>query len=334
MVNPFPPSTYWGLAIGLYLFLGGLAGGAYVTGAVADVLSDREADRRAAHRTTARWGMVLAVAAIAIGGLLLLSHLGKPLNVLYFWLFTNLNSWMTIGVWVILVFTGLAAIQGLWMGFGEDDGFGVDVGFVDRLADLTRPSERVRRAVLGVGAVIGLVLIVYTALLLSAAGAIVPLWNRTWLPLLFLASGLSIGIASAVGITTVTVGVVDSGVQRFSIADDVVILAELGVLALLLWTLSNGSPTAVATYERLLSEGWLILWGGVVGLGMVVPLAISGGLLVAERRYDVEASDRLRRLATAGYAAKFLAVVLGGLMLRLVIIFGALNSPVIGVSPI
>jgi protein NrfD len=330
MVNPLLPSEFWGLSIGIYLFLGGLAGGAYVAGAVADLLSARHPDRRESYFATARWSMVIAVVAIAVGGLLLLSHLGEPMNVLKFWLFTNLQSWMTIGIWVIILFTLLAAVQALWLGFGREDGFPVSFGPIDTLARVTRPSEGVRRAITVVGIAVGVLLAVYTALLISAAGHTVPLWNETWLPLLFLTSSLSIGIAAVFGVTVLTQGFLDTGVQEFSMADDVIILAELGVLGVLMWTLQNGGPTAVETFQYIMNDGWLLFWGGVVGVGLVGPLILSGVLLGIEGRCDLHKNTIMCRRATSICAVKFGMVVVGGLLLRLMIIFGALNIPIIG----
>jgi formate-dependent nitrite reductase membrane component NrfD len=196
---------------------------------------------------------------------------------------------------------------------------------------MTSPSETVRRGINVFGAVIGVLLIVYTALLLSATSHTVPLWNPTWLPPLFLASGLSMGIAATVGITTLTNGVVDTGVQAFSVADDVIILAEMAILFGLLWTIANGGPTAVETHRYLLTDGRIIFWGGVVAVGLLLPLVISGVLLAVERLTDVHESARLQRLATAGYTLKFSAVIVGGLFLRLTIVLAALNVPIIGV---
>ncbi len=330
MVNPLLPSEFWGIAIGVYLFLGGLAGGAYVAGAVADLLSTRQPERQDSYFKTARWSMVIAVLAISIGGILLLSHLGEPLNVLKFWLFTNSQSWMTIGIWVIILFTLLAALQALWLGFGRENGFPVNIGPIDWLAKITRPREGIRRAITAFGILVGVLLAVYTALLISATGDVVPLWNETWLPLLFLTSSLSIGIAAVFGLTVVTQGFLDTGVQEFSIADDVIILAELGVLAILMWTLKNGGPTAVETFQYIMNDGWLLFWGGVVGIGMVVPLTLSGILLGIEGRCDLHKNTFMCRRATNICALKFGLVVFGGLMLRLTIILGALSVPIIG----
>jgi protein NrfD len=330
MVNPLLPAEFWGTSIGIYLFLGGLAGGAYVAGAVADLLSTRQPERKESYFATARWSMVIAVVAISIGGLLLLAHLGEPLNVLKFWLFTNSQSWMTIGIWVIILFTALAALQALWLGFGREHGFSVNISPIDSLAQLTRPSESIRRAITAFGIVMGVLLAVYTALLISAAGDIVPLWDQTWLPLLFLTSSLSIGIAAVFGLTVITQGFLDTGVQEFSLADDVIILAELGVLGVLMWTLKNGGPTAVETFQYIMNDGWLLFWGGVVGVGLVGPLVLSGVLLGIEGRCDLHRNTIMCRRATSICAVKFGMVVVGGLLLRLMIILGALNVPIIG----
>ncbi|MCU4717419.1 NrfD/PsrC family molybdoenzyme membrane anchor subunit [Halapricum hydrolyticum] len=337
-VSPLLPSQFWSLSIGVYLFLGGLAGGAYVTGTVADFLSVRDPSRREGHLATARWGTIMGLVALAIGGPILLFHLGEPLHVIMIWLFTNFDSWMTIGVWVIVLFMVLSALQALWLGFGADRGFEIPItalepvtDIIDTVADLTRPSETLRRGINAFGAVVGLLLIVYTALLLSASSNVVPMWDATWLPPLFLASGLSMGIAATVGVTAVTKGVTDTGVTMFSVADDVIIVAEMVVIYMLLATLVNGNTTAVETQRYLLTEGNLIFWGGVVALGLLLPLAISVGLLTIEWRYELHDNPRLERLATAGYTAKFGFVIFGGLMLRLTIIYAALNVPLFGV---
>lgn len=338
MVNPLLPSQFWSLSIGIYLFLGGLAGGSYVTGAVADFLSIRDPERAEGYRSMARWGMVMGLVALAIGGPILLLHLGEPQHVIMIWLFTNFDSWMTIGVWVIVLFMVLAALQALWLGFGSDRGFAIPLDqltpvtdLIDTLADVTRPSETIRRSINAFGAVVGVLLVVYTALLLSASADVIPLWDATWLPPLFLASGLSMGIAATVSVTALTQGITGTGVKLFSVADDVIILAEMVVLYVLISSLANGGPTAVETQSYLLNDGWLIFWVGVVAVGLVIPLVLSAGLLAVERRYDVHDSQRLERLATAGYTLKFGFVIAGGLMLRLTIVYAALNVPLFGV---
>jgi formate-dependent nitrite reductase membrane component NrfD len=161
----------------LYLFLGGLAAGTFVVSALADLCGAWS--RRAA--AAARLGAFAVVPVLALAGFFLTSHLGKPERGLAFPLFfTNYESWMTRGGWIL----GSAAplmlfYAGLWY-FGAAPGLRRLVGAV------------------GLGPAAGLGL--YTGFLLSGTG-FVPLWDRDYLPLLFLNSGLNTGLA-LVGLLT------------------------------------------------------------------------------------------------------------------------------------
>ena len=320
------PSELWAYMIGAYLFLGGLSGGAYVTGAVADYLSYRSEEKRDAYRMTARWGMLLGFAGLAVGGILLLIHLGIPEHTLYLWLFTNFASWMTIGVWVIVLFVVLALIQVLWLGFGRDRGFSLSIAPLDTIADRTRPASGTRLAIQAVGIVVAIVLIVYTALLLSAVNPVVPMWHPVLLPLLFLASGLSMGICAVAAITAIGKGVEGTGVHEFSLADDVVILGEIAVLAAFLWYLSGQTGAAAMSYERLTQTFALEFWGFVVVIGLLLPLVISAAILLLERRDGFELGGPM---GTAAYTAKFGFVIIGGLFLRMAVLFASVNVPLI-----
>lgn len=338
---------HWDLKIAIYLFFGGLAGGAYLTGFASDVMSlRREGEAAEAMRATSRWGLIAAVVGIAVGGIVLFTHLGAPLRALLFpVLFVNFGSWLVIGTWTIVLFTVLAMIQAFWQIWGQRDDEDPSVfprwitrwlqtrsevpieDWLTRLAAWSRPSTTVRLAIGVVGAFFGVLLIVYTALLLSDVSWLVPAWDGTLLPLLFLASGVSMGIAATAGLTAIFQGVFGTGVHELSLVDDLVIIGELAVLGTLVWTLSQGGPAALATYDLLMTDMATLLWGGVIAVGLVLPLLLSAALLVAERRMDLHADDRLQRLAKATYTAKFGLVVLGGLMLRYVALFMAVKAP-------
>ncbi|AUX10372.1 polysulfide reductase NrfD [Halalkaliarchaeum desulfuricum] len=320
------PGELWGTLIGTYLFLGGLAGGAYVTGAVADYLSYRNEQRSDAYRMTARWGMVISVLGIAVGGLGLLFHLGEPTNVAYFWLFTQMNSWMTIGVWIIAVFVLLAVIQALWLGFGKGTGFGLPFRRINRLADFTRPTTKERLALNAIGAIVGIVLIVYTALLISDVYPVVPLWHPVLLPLLFLASGLSMGICATIAVTAIKKGVHGTGVHEFSLADDVVILSEIAILAVFLYVLQAQGAIGVATFERLTETFAFEFWIGVVVIGLILPLVISGAVILANRMDGFSIGGTTEK---AAYVTKFGFVIIGGWFLRMAVLFSAINVPII-----
>lgn len=294
-----PPFHEWGLLVGVYLFLEALAGGAFATGFFADLLGGRDPS----YRKTALWGMVTAFLAIVIGAPILLSHLGAPTRALLFpVLFTNFSSWMTVGVWVIVLFALVALAQLVWM-------------YLDRSA------FRAGRWALGIiGLILGVVLMVYTAELLSTSGTI-PLWHPTLLPLLFLASGFSTGIAAAL-IPAMYLGGTRDGLQAFSLVIDAFIVIELVGVVLLLQFLETADTAAAATLGELNTELAVYFWGLFVAVGLVAPLALSL-LLVLRGRQGQKAGSRLRY----AYTAQFGLVLLGGFVLRMVVLYAAVKQP-------
>lgn len=339
----------YGWYIAVYLFFSGLAGGAYLTGFTADLLNGRAKDEatRRSMRAVAQWGVLLSIAAVAAGMFFLLFfHLGAPLRALLFpVLFVNFGSWLVIGTWIIVLFAAVAALQALWLLWAQEpvgkssfprtatqelekrSGVPID-RYLSRLSGRTYPGRRVRLTVSAVGSALAVGMIAYTGLKLGYVSETVPLWNGTLLPLLFLTSALSIGLAATVGVTALFEGLRGTRVTAFSIADDVIILGEIAVIAVLLLTLSSGGPGGVAAFELLTSEYGLVFWGGVVALGLAVPLLISAGLVFVERRTDVHRSYRREKLVRGAYTAKFGFVVLGGVALRYLVIAAAYNAPV------
>ncbi len=338
----------YGWYIAAYLFFSGLAGGAYLTGFVADLFGRRAADAttRRSMRAISQWGVVLALGAVGAGMVhLLVFHLGAPLRALLFpILFVNFGSWLVIGTWIIVGFSVVAALQALWLLWGAEpvgrssfpraisrwiegrSGVPVDT-WLARLADWTAPGRRGRLAVSAVGSALAVGMVAYTGLKLGYVSTTVPLWDGTVLPFLFLASALSIGLAATIGATALFEGVHDTRITAFSVADDAIILGEILVLALLLTTLASGGPGAVAAFELLTVEYGLVFWGGVVTVGLALPLALSVGLIAIERRVDVSSSERLTRFVRGVYTVKFGFVVLGGIALRYLVIAAAYNAP-------
>lgn len=155
----------------LYLFFGGMAAGAFLVAVAADLAGIWSARARAAGRVAA----YLAIPVLALAGILLTTHLGKPERGMAFPLFfTNYDSWMTRGGWI------LGSAAPLIVAYAAAWHFGLRPGL---------------RRLLGLVAVVPAVALgLYTGLLLAGAG-FVPLWSRQHLPLLFLSSGLNAGLA-------------------------------------------------------------------------------------------------------------------------------------------
>ncbi|MGM0372337.1 MAG: NrfD/PsrC family molybdoenzyme membrane anchor subunit [Halobacteriota archaeon] len=345
------PRVHWGPFIATYLFLGGVSGGSYVTSVIADLLQGRAANdaERTSRGETARWGAILAILSIAIGTAALLSHLGAPLRALTFaWNFTNYGSWLVIGTWLIVVYSMLATIDAVWVLFGGEKkgatggsyfprkilgwirigGEPVILNVLDRFADITRPPGRLHPTLRVVGAFLGLGVIVYTSMLLSDLWTC-PLWNRTYLPPLFLMSGVSTGLAATVAMPTIFDGLTET-VHQFSLADDVLIVVELGILLTFYNFLQGrtGCMASQATVESLNSVFSMPFWVGVVGLGLLTPLAMSLVMTGASALFDLdERSHTWHQIFRAGYVLKYSLVLVGGFFLRYVIIFAAVKLP-------
>jgi protein NrfD len=302
----------WGLTFHIpwYLFLGGLAGSTLAAGALADLLG-RGRGRLAAF---ARIAVYITVPAIIVGGLSLTFHLGKPERGFAFPLFfTNYQSWLTLGGWVIGAFAPLSiAYAAAWF---------FDV------------RRRVRLFLAALGVPLGILMSLYTGFLLSAAWLVpgdrwyVPLWDRKYLPVLFVLSGLSTGLA-ACGLTALVGGRFTARIRGegkleetqsladvTSLVDAVAILAEGAWVYVFLAFLAAGTLGQQLAY-RLLTQGDLApwFWWGFVAPGLAAPLLVSVVHLISERLLHLRAGWLLY--------AKFVLVLAGGLLLRYVVVWG------------
>jgi protein NrfD len=120
------PYSQWNWRIGLYIAMIGIAGGAYLTGYAADVLSARRGERE--HGRIAKYGYLTGLLGLAIGPPVLLSHLATPFRAMMIPLtMTNLDSWMAIGSYMIMGFGLGAFLMFAWTAFGTDRPHGPDV---------------------------------------------------------------------------------------------------------------------------------------------------------------------------------------------------------------
>jgi protein NrfD len=362
------PPVHWGVFIATYLFLGGVAGGAFATsiwasfmksllgteGRLANLLLGEmhDSDHTYACCETARWGSIIALVAIGVGSMALLSHLGAPLRALTFaWNFTNYGSWMVIGTWLIILFSVIALLEALWLHFGADvqceDGMSLfprrivrridgvmpwrsDNGLlrgIDVVADLTRIPGRARGFFRMVGSGFAVLVIVYTAMLLSDLAS-VPMWSRTYLPFIFLMSGVSTGISAALLGTVMSGGALSRVNHRFCLTDDVIIVVELVAIGALLSFLANSANAgAQATLTELLGTFQLEFIGGVLILGTLLPVVISITVTILHKFTDFGESAFGRRVLTYGYGTKYVLVLVGGYLLRYAVLLAAVKTP-------
>ncbi|TMD07181.1 MAG: polysulfide reductase [Chloroflexi bacterium] len=287
----FAVSPDWKWYILLYFFLAGIAGGAYVIGALLRLAGGAGRDRAAE-----RVAFLVAFPVVLICPILLTLDLGSPGRFWHMLINTTpgqggvnfvSRSPMSVGVWALSLFALVSFVT-----------------FVATLSEARGGRGAAVRLMAGAGgslvvlagALLGLFVASYTGVLLSVSNQAV--WSDTWtLGGLFLASGMS---AAAVVVAQFARRRAGAGTERrLAEADGWFAVVELLFVVLFFITLG-----AAGTAGTVLGHGWALLWV-VVGLGLLVSLL---GLA-------------RRGMAGAMAAVTPVLVVLGVFALRAVIIF-------------
>jgi formate-dependent nitrite reductase membrane component NrfD len=239
----------------------------------------------------------LSLVLLSAGMLALFLDLEHKLYVWRMYVTFQPGSPMSWGSWILLLVYPALLANGLLR---------VPPFLAGRVPSLVRLSARLKsmpRYVRTVGILnmaLGVMLGIYTGILLSAFGAR-PLWNSAALGLLFLASGLSSAAAF--------VHLVAQDPEERTLlakADNGFLSAELVILLLFLIGLVSSTQVHMEAAALLLSGPYApAFWVFVVGLGMVIPLVVQ----------SLAVQHRIAHTPVAP-----LLVVIGGLLLRFVIV--------------
>ncbi len=287
-----PPQWEWYII--WYFFLGGLAGGLYLIGTLLRLTGDVR------DEAVARLAFLVAFPAVVICPLLLTLDLGRPSR---FWhMLIDSRTWvpnfkywspMSVGAWALLLFGIFVTLSFIEVLFKE--GYARN-GLARGIAGLM--SSGVGRVLMIIGACLGLFIAGYTGVLISVSNQ--PVWSDTWtLGGVFLASGLSVAAGTLMLIARGRSDAVASTERKLSRADAYFIILELILLVAFFLTLG-------ALASRMLAPRWLALWA-LVAVGTIIPLAMT-------------------RAGSGHRGAPVLAallVLIGGLALRIVVIFSA-----------
>ncbi len=299
--------TTWGWLVAVYLFLGGLGAGSFITTA-ALFLATGERFKR-----TIRFGAWAGALAIALGALVLLVDVGKPLRaVVLFRSFVNLNSWMARGAW--LLFAAIV-IDGLFAVFSTE----LLVGWLARVWQPLALRRNLWRTILAILALpVNLGVAVYTGVLLGVL-PFRPFWHSWLLPALFTASALDTGVGLIAGYVAWRE---DSAyTDKLHTALEGTVMALVAVeAAVLTWFLGTmqGGPLDAARSARLVTAGQIgpLFWAGVVGLGLAVPFLVALSQL----------SGVARRSAVIVPLVGAASCLIGGWMLRFVVLSAGLPA--------
>ena len=289
----------WGPIMAGYLFLGGLAGGAYVVGALSDLFKSEDYD------VLSKSGTYISLISIIVGLVLLVLDLKRfqvaPLGILNAYRRFP-NSILTVGTWVITVFTVVSLLTTvLW---------------------LLNGNKLVRKILEVIGILLGLSTMAYTGLLLSFSRGS-PFWITPYLPWTFVVSGMLTGLAVSLFMIPIIAIFMPRAFNDFLTLFEqrskfsemlgrsqryvtVFILIELVLVIIEIITghktgiLLTGSGISLAFYAYLL-------------LGLIVPLGIS--YYIEKLKSGV--NDRsIIMFSMSGYGL----VLIGGFLLRYVIL--------------
>lgn len=286
----------WGWKVAGYLFVSGTGAGAYAVGLVAQGLGGD-------WRATASAGILLGPALVAGATLLLIWDLGRPAGFLRARR-RPASSWISRGVMVLTAFLFAGGLHGTlsvwpwgWLG----------------------PSDRLTLALSALGGLLALLTMLYTGLLLGAIRPI-PFWSTPVLPLLFLVSSLSTGIMAldlTLTLWQAATGAPPSGALGTMRQADVILLALEAVVIgcyLRLTHATAGSRASIA----LITRGALAarFWAGVVAGGLAFPVLAQG----------LELAGAAPSAGALSLASSLLGL-LGGLLLRHVVVAGGVKEP-------
>ncbi len=253
-------NTLGGLIV-IDLFLGGAGGGMFFISFVMDLLKKYE--------SIARIGCLCGLIFVLGGTFVLFFDLGNK-NKLYR-LFLNPSSWVTRGTCFITLFVIFGLAYSLpafepfsWIPWDKATIFGKALGWF--------------------AVVFSLLTMLYTGFLLGTTKRI-PLWNTPTLPLLFLSSSLYTGMAFLLLIGYLFVPTPGVSFHTLVIIEIVLILLQLVVLGLFLWSGGYGSITAVESIRLLLKSRLFSI--GVVITGLIIPLGLLIYHMSMENRFGV-----------------------------------------------
>jgi len=298
-MNTIPSSTYfsappdWGWLIVFYFFFGGLAGGCYFIAALIDLFGRPE------DRPLARIGYYVAFPCVLVSGLLLTLDLHRPLRFWHMLIESNtfrpmFKYWspMSLGSWALLIFgffSLLSFIAAL-----------VEINYIHWPAggNLRGPGI-LGKLIAVIGGLFGFYVAGYTGVLLAVTNR--PIWSDTpLLGMLFIVSAASISAALMILLGRGSNRTLP-GLEALHRLDAWVVTLELIVLIAVLISLGP------------VSRAWLSAWGvllvlGVIVMGMLIPLSLY---------------VRKQWLGSFNVAAAAALVLIGGFILRLVIVFSA-----------
>jgi protein NrfD len=287
-----PMLHVWGWEIPVYLFLGGLVAGMMIIAGYFFITGRDEN-----HRCICYQVPFIGLALLSLGMLALFLDLEHKFYVWRLYTTFEIKSPMSWGAWILMLVYPALLVNFL---------LHVPAFLSERLPFLRDWSKRasshsrLKRTLGKINLVLGIMLGIYTGILLSSLGAR-PLWNSAILGILFLVSGLS--TASAL-VHMIAKERAES--ELLARADNLFLTIELLVILLFFIGLLSSTEAQIQSAQLLLIGPFAAaFWVFVVIMGLILPLLIQ----------NLSVAHRIKHTAVAP-----LMVIAGGLILRFVLV--------------
>jgi len=313
----------WGMPVILYLYLAGVGAGA-VTVSASVLLRGGDGKFGGGHFVMARYGALIGPLPVMLGTFLIIFELGRPFRALNLFKLINLSP-MNIGSWLLGLFITVSLVYALVF----------LPSFVPQLKRLDHALDPVRKALAWVNVPLGISVAVYTGVMLGAMPSR-PLWNSPILAMLFLISALSTGVAIIILVRALFHhgGKDPEDEHRYHLgayiltATDVMLIGfELLVIFLFVMFAHLTVGDVKHAVAIILPGGAMasMFWVWVVLVGLLLPALVELVYVVPKLIYH-----RTFAAPKAVEIAVSVAVLIGGFMLRYIVVIGGQATGPVG----
>lgn len=268
----------WDVRVSLDLFLGGLGVGAFLMGAVLYYIDAK------AYDAVIKKALVVAPLLVMAGLLLLLTELGRPLNVIKTLYAINPTSFMSIGIFLQSAFVAVS----LFIAFTV----------------LTKGASELCSKVVYAGAILAGFVGLYHGFLLS--GIAKEPWNNA-IPVIFFISS----ILSGSTLVLLLSGNAEEVSTKFKLPIIINMILTLELAAIFGWVYNLALNTAASKhiYDVLMASFGLEFWGLSIVVGLIAPLTLFTLVLLGKTSFK------------AVFVPASIAIVIGSFFLKNLVVY-------------
>lgn len=323
--------VFWNWLVAVYLFVAGVSAGCFAVSAIAYLIGPR------VYQDISRIGALIAPFPLLVGIICLIADLERPLIFWKLMLTIQVQSVMSLGAWLLLIFSAVSFLYFyLWLPerydlvnlFKKPAGPGgdqepEDESFLDKLR---RPRlKKLTGWVALIGLPLALMVGIYTGVLLGALVAR-PFWNNPMLPMLFLVSALKTGTASIClygcfikGFRGMSLEKMETNKFLVHSLDFVLMVLAIITIFLFIFGLYISPRSSVGAAQLIMGGPYTFLfWGIVVVVGIIIPLCLEIYELLPH--FTRQAEMREHNPWISGVIT--ISVLIGGYALRHVVVYG------------